>query len=190
VGSLLAYSQPKQAWTLYEIDPAVVNVAEDPRWFTFLAHARAPYTVVLGDARLSLASTDDRFDLLVLDAYSSDSVPVHLLTVEAVKLYRDRLRPGGLLAMHISNHHLDLIRVVAGIARDLGLACIQQSASANLKDLARGITPSRWALLARSRDDFGPLGGDPRWAPPPLDRPLAVWTDDYSSIVQVWSEPR
>jgi hypothetical protein len=185
VGSLMAYAQPSQRWTFYEIDPLVVKIARDPRNFTYLADAKAPHAVVLGDARRSLSAEAGRFSLIVLDAYSSDAVPIHLLTREAVEIYLGRLEDGGILALHISNRHLDLGPVVAGIAGALGLVCLEQNAAVSPSAAARGEASSRWAILARRREDLGAIGEDRRWIAPAGKRVL--WTDDASSLIEVWS---
>ena len=185
VGTTIAYAQPAQRWTFYEIDPTVVKIAEDPRWFTYLEAAKAPYSVVLGDARRSLSAATARYSLIVLDAYSSDAVPIHLLTREAVEMYLAHLEEGGLIALHISNLHLDLGRVVAGIADALGLVCVKQNAGVSRSEEAAGKRSSQWAILARRREDLGVLADDERWQPP--TGPRVLWTDDAASLIQVWS---
>src|SRR6185295_3898346 len=124
-GSLASFAQPGQTWTYFEIDPVVEKFARDARYFTFLADSPAKPRVVLGDARLTLAAEPDaKFDLLFLDAYSSDAIPVHLVTREALALYLRMLAPGGVLTFHISNLHLDLEPVFAGLARDAQLVSL------------------------------------------------------------------
>jgi hypothetical protein len=120
-GSLACYSAPSSDWTFYEIDPMVESIARNERYFSFLAHAPGSVTVVQGDARVSLAHAAGSYDVLVLDAFSSDAIPVHLLTQEAVRLYVSTLDPRGLLLVNISNRHLDLRPVVAALARDAKL---------------------------------------------------------------------
>ena len=121
IGTLVAYAQPGQRWVLYEIDPEVERIARDSRYFTHLKDCGSRCEVIIGDARLSLQNRSDQYDVLVLDAFSSDSLPVHLLTREAVELYLSRLTENGVLAINISNNHLALRPVVGGIIRDLGL---------------------------------------------------------------------
>jgi spermidine synthase len=188
VGSLASYSRPGQDWTFYEIDPAVRQIAENPAYFGFLAGSRAPIQMQMGDARLSLASArDGQYDVLVLDAYSSDSVPVHLLTREALALYVQKLAPGGILAFHISNQHLNLEPVLANLAQDAGLVCRNQEDGEITTDLLdQGKTPSQWMVLARREADFGGLNKDPRWQPGREDAAVGVWTDDFSSIFRVF----
>jgi len=121
-----ALAVPRQRLTLYEIDRAVVDIAEDTRWFTYLANSPAPYHVVVADGRIALARTEERYDLIVLDAFSSAAVPIHLLTREAVALYLERLAPDGAPLFHVSNQHLELAPVLARIAADLGLAALER----------------------------------------------------------------
>ena len=183
-GSLASFAQAGQAWTYFEIDPVVKELARDERFFTFLRDSPAHPRVVLGDARLTLAAERDaKFNLLFLDAYSSDAVPVHLITREALALYLRKLAPGGVLAFHISNLHLDLEPVFANLARDAHLACLTRddtAVPAELRDL--GKAPSVWLVMARNAADLVPLVRTPGWLPGRRDDRTAVWTDDYSSL--------
>jgi SAM-dependent methyltransferase len=186
IGSMAAYALPDEDWTFFEIDPAVIRVAQDTNWFTFLARSRAGATrIVEGDARLRLAAEPDaRFDLLLLDAFSSDAIPVHLLTREAVALYFRKLRPGGWLGAHISNRYLDLEPVVAALGADAGL----EVRSAN--DMDEGNYPgkeaSHWMVLARTRDDLRPLLRKSLWVPPDSTRRVSLWTDQRSALLPVF----
>jgi SAM-dependent methyltransferase len=184
VGSLACYKQPGQRWTYYEIDPAVERIARDPQLFSFLQQCDPQPQIVLGDARLTLQSSREQYDLLVLDAYSSDTIPMHLLTREALQLYQRRLAPGGVLAFHISNLYLDLKPVVGALAADAGLAALEQDDLAlSAEDQATGRRPAQWVLLARSPADLGPLAASPRWQPLAAPPGAPVWTDDFSSII-------
>jgi spermidine synthase len=169
----------------YEIDPAIVIVAHTPRFFTYvpMAQQRAKVEPILGDARLQLSRTDRSYDVLVLDAYSSDAVPVHLLTREAVELYVSRLKPGGVLAFHISNRHMNLRPVLGGIAHELGLAAIVRADDAI--STATGTNASEWVVLGRRDSDLGALMGDPAWERLGPTAGFKTWTDDYSSILTV-----
>jgi hypothetical protein len=191
IGVLAAYGRPGQEWVFYEIDPAVERIARDGRYFTYLADSRASMRVVLGDARLSLAAEPPgRFDLLVLDAFSSDAIPAHLVTREAFELYFERLAPGGLLAFHISNRYLDLEPVLGSLARAAGLVGLAQlDRSTTAADLASYKKPSHWVLIARRADDLVPFLGDGRWRPA-RQQHGAVWTDDFSNVLGVirWRE--
>jgi SAM-dependent methyltransferase len=187
-GSLAAFGLPEQEWTFYEIDPVVLKLARDERFFSFLRDSAAEVRVVLGDARLSLASArDGHFDLMILDAYSSDAIPVHLVTREALALYLKKLGPGGILVFHISNLHLDLQPVFANLAHDAGLASfVQDDTDVSAAEVAQGKYPSQWLVMARRAEDFSRLAKDSRWVPYTGDPRLPVWTDNYSSLLQVF----
>jgi hypothetical protein len=187
-GSLACYKQPVQQWTFYEIDPSVVGIARDPRYFTYLQDCAPDSGVVLGDARLSLVNAPDRaYDLIVLDAYSSDSIPVHLLTREALALYERKLAQGGVLAFHISNLYLDLKPALGNLAVDAGMAGLSRDDLVlDAEDQASGKSGSQWAIMGRSMSDLGVLAGDPRWQPLATQPATPVWTDDYSSILSVF----
>jgi spermidine synthase len=187
-GSLASYAQPGQSWTYFEIDPVVLKLARDNRFFTFLHDSPANMRVLLGDARLSLThEPDGAFDLLLVDAYSSDAIPVHLVTREALALYLRKLAPGGLLAFHISNWHLNLEPVFANLARDAGLVCLVRDDTAVPPALlALGKSPSVWLVMSRQSGELAPLLHDPRWQPGRRNDQQAVWTDDYSSLLSVF----
>ncbi|HXT16244.1 MAG TPA: fused MFS/spermidine synthase [Gemmatimonadaceae bacterium] len=182
-GAMLFYGRRDQDWTFYEIDPGVTEIAENPRYFGFLARSRSKYRVVAGDARLSMQTeTGAPYDMLVLDAFSSDAIPTHLLTREALRLYLSRLAPGGLLVMHISNRFFDLSPVVARLASDARLAGAIRvdGLPDDLEDT--GVFGSRWAVLARDPSQLAPLAAL-GWQPLVSGGRLRVWTDDYSSVL-------
>jgi hypothetical protein len=171
-GSMACYARRGDRWTFYEIDPVVERIARDPRLFTFLRDCPGRYDVVLGDARLSLSRAGgQRYGLIVLDAFTSDAIPTHLLTREALALYRSRLSDGGVLALHISNRYLDLEPVVAALAADAGMACRAQ------RDYY-----SNWTVLAARRRDLGEPAIDWRWHDCRRGGG-EVWTDDFSNLV-------
>ena len=181
-GALMYYGVSGQRWTFFEIDPAVISIAQDPRYFTFLSQAKAPYRIVEGDARLSLERDTTRFDILVLDAFASDAVPVHLLTREAIRLYDARLKPGGIVLMHISNRFYDLGPLVGVMARDAGVAAFQRHDTEPDDMELSGKFGSHWVVLARDADDVRPLRRQAGWQPLGAG-PVRVWTDDYSSVL-------
>jgi hypothetical protein len=186
-GTLACYARRGESWTFYEIDDAVVRIAEDPRYFSYLADARergATVAIVGGDARLRIGDAPDGgYRLIVLDAFSSDAVPVHLLSREAIALYLRKLAPGGVLAFNLSNRYLDLDPLMGVQARAAGLACrIRYDVGVSPEERRAGKLPSIWALVARREDDLAGLAGDPRWRLP-IQRPGAIaWTDDYSDL--------
>jgi len=181
-GTLAAYARPRESWTFFEIDAAVERIARDTRWFTYLADSPGEVHVLLGDGRLSLAAAADRYDVLILDAYSSEAIPLHLLSREAVRVYRARLAPGGLLVFHISNRYFDLAPVVAGLAQDAGLEWRVRKDESDPAEIRRGSIPSTWAVLTSNPAALHDLATDARWRRVPPNR-AGVWTDDYSSLL-------
>lgn len=182
-GSLACYRRPADTWRYYEIDPLVVRLASDPRYFTFLQDCAGQTPIVVGDARLTLAGEPDGlFSLLVIDAFTSDSIPVHLLTSEALSLYVDKLTPGGIVVVHISNRHLDLEPVLARGAAVLGLV---GRSGRKIETSADRISSSAsiWIALARDDSVFQRLGVDPRWKALPAADGGRPWTDAYSDVI-------
>ena len=186
-GSLACYGAPGQRFTFYEIDPTVVRIARDPRYFTFLQQCPPTVRVVLGDGRLSLATEPDAsYGLIVLDAFSSDAIPSHLLTREAIRLYLQKLAVPGVLAFHISNNRLDLEPAVANLAHDSQLVALTQFDETVTPDEARaGKAPSHWVVLARRWEDLRALTTDGRWHALPARSDKTVWTDDFSNVLEV-----
>ena len=185
VGSLAAYAEPPQRWTFYEIDPAVERIARDTKYFTFLQHCGDTCRVVLGDARLSLAhNPDGQYDLLTLDAFSSDAIPVHLLTSEALSIYLTRLGPHGKMLFHISNAHLELAPIVARLAEEHSLVAMAQ-VDQRQPDWPVSRAPSSWVAMARQKEDLGSLMTDARWTPLRSSAGTPLWTDDFSNILSV-----
>ena len=185
-GSVACYASPGQRWTFYEIDPAVARIATDPRLFTYLQDCLEQVTFVMGDARLSLArAPPETYDLILVDAFTSDAIPIHLMTREAVQLYLSKLHRGGLLAFHISNRYLKLHPVLANLAGELGLLCAGRSGSITSKERALGISPSTWVVLARPGTDLGALVRKRTWRPLPGRGNGVRWTDDFSNILSV-----
>ena len=182
-GTLACHSKGNEHWTFFEIDPEVIRIARDPRRFEFLSRCAPESPVIAGDARLTLEASADRYDLIVLDAFSSDTIPVHLLTREAVAGYLSKLSPHGVLLLHISNRHLDLTPVVAKVAQSLGLAAfVREDRSAG--DLLTTLkADARLVVLARDAADAGSVAGN--WAPLRPDQSSALWTDDYSNILGI-----
>jgi hypothetical protein len=184
-GALACYARSDERWTFYEIDPAVARMARDARLFTYLRDCPGRLDVVLGDARLSLREAPNgAFEVIVGDVFSSDAIPVHMLTREAMRLYRAKLTPRGVLALHISNRYADLEPVVGELARDAGLVCLAQAERPGGSLRAPTKIPSRWAVMARRPADLGRLTADPRWHPCRRSVGGRVWTDDFSNVVE------
>lgn len=188
-GSLACYRNPGEDWTFYEIDPDIVKLANNPRLFTFMRDCSGGSSVVIGDARLSLNETRPaKYGLLVIDAFSSDSIPVHLVTREAVELYRSRLAPGGVIVFHISNRYLDLRPVLGNLASATDMtALVGEDLSPTASQLAAGKTASVWVAMAPDIHSLAPLRSyEKMWKPLTPDAGMPVWTDDYSNILSVF----
>jgi hypothetical protein len=186
VGTLASYRTGAQRWTYYEIDPVVEEIARNEEYFTYLRACGASCTVVIGDGRLSLARAEPgKYGVIVLDAFSSDAVPMHLLTREALALYRSKLAEGGVIAFNISNWHLSFEKVLARMAADAGLAALWQREPPDAGSLALGKFPSEWFIVARDPKDFGRLNADPRWTVPNVPASTPLWTDDFSNVLSV-----
>jgi hypothetical protein len=185
-GAMACHSRPGERWTFLEIDPTVERIARDPRLFTYLRDCPGGFDVVLGDARISLARAPDRrYGLIVLDAFSSDAIPVHLLTREAVELYQARLEDGGVLAFHISNRFIDLEPVLGDLAQATGMTCMGRFdyAGVSAGEAIKGKSASHWLALGRRPADLGKLATDPGWHPCTRGGTGPPWTDDYSDVL-------
>jgi hypothetical protein len=188
-GTLACYARPGQDWRFYEIDPTIVHIARETGEFTFLSRCNPAARIVLGDARLSLtAAPSDSLDMLVLDAFTSDAIPMHLLTREAFAIYARVLDRRGMLLVHISNRFLDLEPVVAAAARDGGwYAARYDDTIAPGSDADRYISSSNWILMThdeqvlRAITSDPPPGGD--WRPLRADAAFPGWSDDYATIL-------
>ena len=183
-GSTACLTEPDDTLTYYEIDPAVVRIAKDTSRFTFLSSCKPDAEIVLGDARLTLADAPDgRYDVIVVDAFTSDAIPVHLVTREAMALYLSKVAPNGLILMHVSNRHMELASVVAGIADANGLVTWVNDGTGD-EDDANYKFSSTVCAVARSDDDFSDaMADDDAWLLQEPDADQWVWTDDYSNIV-------
>jgi spermidine synthase len=168
----------------YEIDPAIIEIARDPNLFTFVSSCRPNMPIILGDARLTLTDAPDgAYDLIIVDAFSSDAIPIHLLTREAMAIYLKKLSPHGMVVLHISNRYLELASVVAGIAAANGAVTrINDSV-----EIDEGSNPYKYsgtvAAVVRDEGDFGALAQAEDWHLREPNPSQWVWTDDYSNIV-------
>jgi hypothetical protein len=185
-GGMVAYGSPGEQWTFYEIDPAIERIARDQRFFTYLTDSRARVKIVLGDGRLSIAREPDAsFDLMVLDAFSSDAIPVHLLTREAIALYLKKLSPRGVLVFHLSNRYLDLPPIVARLAKGEGLSArIRNDTAPRAATVKGGGDPSIWAVVGRDSSAIARFDQTPGWRVLSAKGQGQAWTDDYSNILQ------
>jgi hypothetical protein len=178
---LATYGREGDVIRFYEIDPAVLRFAESH--FTYLKECAGEIQQVLGDARLSLESEEPQeFDILVLDAFTGDSIPVHLLTAEAMQLYLDHLRPDGVMCFNISNWRLDLKPVLKGLADHLGLHAALVPAPADPK---KGISPCEWVLLAPNPKILELAEIRKVSRPLKSTKKVRMWTDDFSNLFQI-----
>lgn len=186
-GSLASYGKPDQEFTFYEIDPTVERIARNVKYFTFLRDSPAKVNVVIGDARLSLVHAPDAgYGLIILDAFSSDTVPVHLLTREAIRLYFSKLTDGGVLAFHISSRYLDLRPVLGDLAGDANAFCLLGNDSkVSPAEESAGKEGSLWVVMTRQEKDLSGLVKGSRWTVLTARPEKSPWSDDFSNIVSV-----
>jgi spermidine synthase len=182
-GTLACQMKPGDQLTYYEIDPTVVQIAKDIRRFTFLSECAPDAKIVIGDARLTLAdSPDGQYDILIIDAFSSDAIPTHLLTKEAMAIFKDKIKPDGMILMHISNKHMTLAPVVAGVAEANDLVSRAGDSDEGYDD-ENHIFGSLVVAVARRDEDFGSLAKNEKWVEQEADEDQWVWTDDYSNVI-------
>ena len=183
VGTLATYVRPQDHMAFYEIDPAVIRLARDPKYFTFISGcARAPVSFHAGDARLTLSPLPTgQLDFLAIDAFSSDSVPAHLLTTEAIGMYLSKLKPDGVLLLHLSNRHLELRDpVIAAVRQSGGVALTQTSTKSFKGSFAQ--SPAIVVIAGRNDDALSAFRADPRWKVRDPGR-VKAWTDDYTNLI-------
>ena len=178
-GGISAYGVPGQTMTYFEIDSLVVDIARDDSLFSFVQNSDADVRIEVGDGRQLIEQSSDRFDLLVVDAFNSDAIPVHLLTVEAMQSYVDRLESGGRVAIHVSNRYLNLAPVVAATAGSADLAVLMRSFVPDEEQIRSSAVGSTWMVIAPEPSAIDGLR-DNGWVDPPDDG--AVWTDDFSDV--------
>jgi hypothetical protein len=185
-GALACYAKPDQTFVFYEIDGLVEHIARNPSLFTYLRECAPHAKVHIGDARVTVAGAPDgSYGMFILDAFSGDSIPVHLLTKEAVALYLAKLEPGGLLLFHLSNRYMDLTKIIGRIAAALKVeALIQEDLAVSKEEMAEGKQPSTWLIMAGQKGALGLVQTDPRWKPLADGDHGEPWTDNYSNILQ------
>ena len=189
-GTLACQSQPGETWKFFEIDQTMVDTARDPKYFTYIQSCEPDMKPVIGDARLTFAREPDGvYDLIIVDAYSSDAIPIHLATEEAMAIYKNKLAPQGAVLMHVSNRHLELASVVVGIAEENDLKSWVFNEDSG-RD-SEYIFTTDVVISAREEADIGKLASDDRWAMTEATEGQRVWTDDYSNVLgAVWRRLR
>jgi hypothetical protein len=189
-GTLACHSMPGEAWKYFEIDQTMVDTARDPKYFTYVSACDPNMKPVIGDARLTFAKEQDgTYDLIIVDAYSSDAIPIHLATEEAMAIYKAKLAPQGAVVMHVSNRHLELASVVVGIAEENDLkSWVFNEDSGRDADY---IFTTNVVISAREEADVGKISSDEKWALTEANEGQRVWTDDYSNVLgAVWRRLR
>jgi hypothetical protein len=181
-GTLTCAAEPGESWTFFEIDQTMVDTASDPKYFRYISSCMPGLKPVIGDARLTFAKEPSgSYDLIIVDAYSSDAIPIHLATEEAMAIYKDKLAPHGAVLMHVSNRHLDLETVVVGIAdaNDLKSWVYNEDSGRD----GEYIFSTDVVISAREEADIGKLASSRQWEQTEADDRQRVWTDDYSNIL-------
>jgi hypothetical protein len=179
-GAMAAYAAPGHRFDFFEIDPLVEKIAREN--FTYLSRCGDSCTVAVGDGRRELASNSALYDIIFLDAYNSDSVPMHLLTKEAHELYKSKLNGDGLIVYHVSNRYLDIASAVGAIAKDAGDICwVQLHLPSKELERSEKVMPSMYAVVASKPETLEPLKTTGNWRPCPDS--AALWTDDFGSIL-------
>jgi hypothetical protein len=185
-GATSCYGRPGERWTYYEIDPLVLRIAHNKRLFSYLDDCPPTVDVKMGDARLSLAAEpDSTFDLIVLDAFSSDAIPVHLMTREALAMYLRKIKPTGAIAYHVSNRYLELRPVLFSLAIDAGISGVAGEGDVDKEQRFKMYYGSRWGLLAPRVQTLTGLIRQQGWNVFPTYSTAPVWTDDYSDVLSV-----
>jgi hypothetical protein len=189
-GTLTCASEPGETWKFFEIDQSMVDTARDPKYFTYIKNCEPDLKPVIGDARLTFAREPDGiYDLIIVDAYSSDAIPMHLATEQAMEIYKDKLAPQGAVVMHVSNRHLELSSVVVGIADANDLKCWVYSEDSGRDN--EYIFSTSVVACTREEADVGKLASSEVWAFTEADEKQRVWTDDYSNVLgAVWRRLR
>jgi hypothetical protein len=189
-GTLTCASEPGESWKFFEIDQTMVDTASDPTYFSYITNCEPDLKPVIGDARLTFAKEPDgAYDLIIVDAYSSDAIPIHLATEEAMAIYKDKLAPEGAVLMHVSNRHLELTSVVVGIADANDLKSWVYNEDSKRDD--EYIFTTKVVVSAREEADVGALASSEDWVLTEADERQRVWTDDYSNVLgAVWRQLR
>src|SRR5207248_794581 len=199
-GSLAAYGKPGMSITFYEIDPAVRRLATNPDYFTYYTDCEADKQIVMGDARLMIEKAPPgKYDIIFVDAFSSDAIPVHLLTKESIALYLEKLAPDGIIMLHISNRYLRLQPVCARLMQEHRLVgMVEWDSYDGTSGRWLGKLSSQWVALARSKEHFGEMvnqmcqdgdKGGPCWSELTVPKDAPLWTDDFSNLLQIYEWP-
>ncbi len=193
-GTLAWYGRSWQSMDFFEIDPAMIRIARNPDFFSFLTDSQATWRIIAGDARVKLHEIpDNSYDLLIIDAYSSGSVPMHLLTLQAFELYRSKIRPDGLIVFHVSNRYLKLEPIIRRICDQLGMNCLEAFYEPERDSIRYDwydqdqMAGSHWVAASPRREKLDLLKNTGLWKPMPEYANYKLWTDDYASLLQAYN---
>jgi SAM-dependent methyltransferase len=180
-GSMAGWTAPHRHITFFDIDPQVYDIATT--FFTFLPHCRQNCDVVIGDGRLSIEKArDEEFDVLMLDAFNSDSIPAHLVSREAVRMYLTKLKPNGFLVFHVSNRYMDVEGLISAVVTDAALDALVRHDEGDSALLKAG---SHYIVAAKTADALGWLEQDENWVKVKKPDKIHPWTDDYSNMLEI-----
>lgn len=186
VGVTACFTKEGRSYDFYEIDPDVAAIAQDKELFTYLAECGSPYEIILGDGRLTMEEAPEgKYDMIFLDAYSSDNIPVHLITLEALQMYLSKLKDDGLLIFNISNKYLDIEPVLHEAAQDLGIQSLGKvSANEKIEGTNLFSYPAQYVVLSRNETFLNILEND-GWTDTQPRAGVKTWTDQYSNLFMV-----
>jgi len=188
-GSLSAYASENESWDFYEIDPVVLEIAKNPALFTYLQDCKASYHVILGDGRISISKMPDHsYDLIILDAFSSDSIPFHLITHEAIQLYQSKLKENGLLLFNISNRYLDLRGQLFSLAITNRLEAKISIWGKTFEEAKKGFFSAWWFVMGTSQSGLQDLDKKIWKDRPASTSDVRVWTDNYSNLISAFKK--
>ena len=184
MGSTTCYAKPGQKWKIFEIDDDVIDVAMDPNLVGFINRCAPDIKIIRGDARLKMAEQPENwFDILLVDAFSSDAIPTHMITKEALALFMRKMAPDGVLIVHISNRYLDLGKIVSDSANDLGFAVMEGNRDGDPAN-PNADTGVRAVIIARNQARLDRYIGQPMWTMVPPSQRSHPWTDDHTDILR------
>jgi predicted membrane-bound spermidine synthase len=190
VGSIAAYGELGQSITYYEINPHVYEIAAESGYFTYLSNSKADINTIFGDARITIQQAEDQsFDMIILDAFNSDSIPVHLLTREAFEIYQQKLKPDGWMAVQISNRYLDLQPVIAAAVNHLGWTALVHDEVLDTNDIRNNRMTASWIVLFQQEKWVDSFSAFDIWEPLTYDGSIEIWTDNHATVLPLLHPP-
>ncbi len=186
VGTTACYQKENRHFDFFEIDPKIIRIAQNPEYFTFLSDCKSPYSIITGDGRLTIQEKPDHFyDLILLDAFSSDNIPTHLLTIEAIRIYLKKLKPGGALLFNISNSYLDIEPVLSVIGKTLNIPSYSRiSSKGKVTDTDLEYYPTHYFSMSYNKK-YNDFLIENNWSAGKFRKGVRLWTDQYSNIMSV-----